>query len=111
MSSVFWEGFSELQTMGAKPLHTVPYGTGPDIARVQALRARLPSLSPFETITHSPFRRIAHSAIGYWLFPNPQPQQLRNVQRPSPCILLDLFATAEPVRHHQSIRISRAHGW
>jgi hypothetical protein len=67
MSSFFLESFSELQTMGAKPLHTVLYGTGPDIARVQALRARLPSLSPFGTITHSPFRRVAHSAIGYWL--------------------------------------------
>jgi uncharacterized membrane protein YjdF len=104
--------------MGAKPLHTVPYGTGPDIARVQALRARLPSLSPFGTITHSPFRRVAHSAIGYWLlaigywlFPNRQPQQLRNVQRLSPCILLDLFATTESIRHHQSIRIGGAHGW
>ena len=34
-------------------LHTVPYGTGLAIARVQALRARLPSFSPCGTRTKS----------------------------------------------------------
>src|SRR6202008_3222732 len=42
----------------------------------------------FPPTAHSPLP--AHS----------QPQQLRNVQGPPPRILLDLFATTEPIGHH-----------
>lgn len=36
------------------PDHTVPYGTGFDVTRVQAPRARLPSSSPFGTKSDRP---------------------------------------------------------
>ena len=36
------------------PDHTVPYGTGFDVPRIQALRARLPSSSPSGTKSDRP---------------------------------------------------------